>query len=65
MVARGISFYAGGFPNEFTMAKQMKEGVDDVFSAWFYLYLAGIIALTVLGAIVQYKHNADKPKTNY
>lgn len=65
MIFRGISFYAGGWPNEFTLAKQMNKDVDGAFSAWFYAYLAGIVLMTILGSWVQYKHNADKPKTNY
>ena len=65
MFFRGISFYAGGFPNEFTLAEQYKEDVEGAFSAWFYLYLVLIVALTVLGSYVQYKHNANSETTNY
>jgi len=52
MFFRGISFYAGGFPNEFTLAEELKDGVDGVFSGWFYLYLALIVAMSIGGAIV-------------
>lgn len=52
MMIRGISFYAGGFPNEFTLADQLKAGDTSAFSNWFYLYMVGILIMTVLGSIV-------------
>jgi hypothetical protein len=52
---RGFSLYIGGFPNEFEIAKALSNGSVDSIDPWFYLYLAVIIILTILCAIVQYK----------
>ena len=57
MLIRGISFYAGGYPNEFTLARQLKEGNTEAFSNWFYLYMCFIAAVAVAGSYVQYKTN--------
>ena len=57
MLVRGISFYAGGFPNELTLADQIKAGDTDAFTNWFYLYMVCILLCTAAGAVVQYKTN--------
>lgn len=46
---RGISLYAGGFPNEVELHNEIESGaVDwDSFNKGFYGYLAGIVVLTV------------------
>lgn len=56
MFIRGISLYAGGYPNEWALIEQIKSGALDHIPYWFYLYLVGIILCTVIGAIFQYKH---------
>lgn len=63
MLVRGISFYAGGFPNEFTLADQIKAGDTEAFTNWFYLYMVCIVIVAVIGSIVQYKtnHKDDNP----
>ena len=53
---RGISLYAGGFPNEMALIDQIKSGAIEHISYWFYLYLFFIILLTVATTIFQYKH---------
>ena len=55
MLIRGISLYAGGFPNEFTLAEQLKAGDTSAFTNWFYLYMAGIVLMAVICSVVQYK----------
>lgn len=55
MLVRGVSMYAGGFPNEFTLISQVQAGDTSAFSNWFYLYMACIVLFSVGGAIVQYK----------
>jgi hypothetical protein len=55
MFIRGISLYAGGYPNEFDLISQLEAGSIPHMEWWFYLYLAFIIAFTVLGSIVQFK----------
>ena len=56
---RGISFYAGGFPSEFVIIKEIKNGIitTQPWSVW--VYLAGIIVSTVICAVVQYKQLAS------
>lgn len=52
---RGISFYVGGFPNEYLLTKQLRNGVL-VAEPWtFYVYLGGILVATIICAIVQYR----------
>ena len=57
MLIRGISFYAGGFPNEFTLAEELKAGDTSAMDNWFYLYMACIVITAIIGSIVQYKTN--------
>lgn len=52
MFIRGISLFAGGYPNEFTLINELEEGVIPHMEWWFYLYLGFIMAFTVLGMIV-------------
>jgi len=65
MLIRGISFYAGGFPNEFTLADQLKAGDTSAFTNWFYLYMVCILIVAVVCSIVQYKTNDKKDETPY
>merc|ERR1711907_422791 len=57
---RGISLYAGGFPNEAELETDVKDGKINwsSFSKWFYVYLAGIIVMTIFGLIYQCKNEA-------
>ena len=57
MLIRGISFYAGGFPNEFTLADQLKAGDTSAMNNWFYLYMVCILLVAVGASIFQYKTN--------
>ena len=66
MLVRGISFYAGGFPNEFTLAEEIKAGDTSAMNNWFYLYMVCIFIAFVFGDIVQYKTNPrNKPENPY
>lgn len=59
MFIRGISLFAGGYPNEFLLAKGYDADGQEYsydMDAWFYLYLGFMVACTVLGMIVQCKH---------
>jgi hypothetical protein len=53
--ARGISLYAGGFPNTSVLINQMKAGVVSNVPPVFYAYLTGIAVMTVVAYIVQLK----------
>ena len=53
MTARGISLFAGGFPNEYTLIEQIKSGGVNRVENWFYAYLAGIIVMTAVAYGIQ------------
>ena len=61
-IIRGISLYAGGFPNEIELHQEIQAGAVDwkSFDKGFYGYLVGIIILTVLSGYYQIKHDTDK-----
>merc|ERR1712130_772769 len=46
---RGVSCFAGGFPNEFITARELSNGVVNAVPWQFYLYLAGIVVVSALG----------------
>ena len=48
MTASGISLFAGGLPNGYTLIEQIKSGGVDRVDNWFYAYLAGIIIMTAV-----------------
>lgn len=52
---RGISLYAGGWPNEYLILKQIKAGVITSEPWTFYVYLASILVATIICAVVQYR----------
>ena len=56
---RGISLYAGGFPNESELHKEIQSGAIDwqSFDKAFYGYMAGIVVLTILSLYFQVKHD--------
>ena len=56
MFIRGISLFAGGYPNEFTLINELENGVIPNMEYWFYLYLGFMVAFTILGMVVQCKH---------
>lgn len=61
---RGISLFAGGFPNETTIMNYIEEGeyeaLKNLLNWKVYVYFAAIIIAFVLGAIVQFKLGKDK-----
>lgn len=51
---RGVSFYVGGFPNEFDIKHYIDAGIErGWFPASFYGYLGGIAAMFILTLIFQ------------
>jgi hypothetical protein len=52
---RGISLYAGGFPNEYLLMKQIKNGVIESEPWTFYVYMGSILVATIICAVVQYR----------
>ncbi len=49
---RGISLYAGGYPNEFTLAELIKQGLFKEINFTFYIYLVGILIVFIGGVFV-------------
>lgn len=64
LIVRGVSLYAGGYPNMFTLVEELDAGNLDDFSDWFYVYLAFMVLVAVLGSIIQYKINKPNEKGN-
>jgi len=65
---RGISFYAGRYPNEFTIINMIESGLITHIDPVFYGYLAGILVFCVVGIAVQYKMRSkehDKERHPY
>lgn len=52
---RGISLYAGGYPNEFELIKQVQSGAAPHVDPWFYAYLGAIVVSFGIGFFIQYK----------
>jgi hypothetical protein len=52
---RGISLYAGGFPNEMVIIEMIKNGQIANFDNSFYIYLAGFVVMTIGCIVFQYK----------
>lgn len=53
---RGISVYAGGFPNEFALA----QGTNEAIHPAFYGYCVGILVLFILSILFQRRYCQDK-----
>lgn len=56
---RGISLFAGGFPNEFTLAQEIEEGAVTSITGWFYAYMVAILITFAAGAAIQYRSFKD------
>ena len=52
---RGIGIMAGGFPNEYVLINQIQSGAISSIDPVFYAYLAGIVVMTIICSIVQWK----------
>lgn len=63
MTVRGVSLFAGGYPNELTLAKLIQMGhiTWETFPKIFYAYLLCMVLLTIIGIWYQAKtSNKDK-----
>lgn len=56
---RGISLFAGHFPNEIKTFEQLANGAVPQLPYQFYLYLAAIVILAVLGIVFQNKRKNE------
>lgn len=61
-MCRGLSMFVGGFPPAWELGTMVKDGAIETIDPVFYGYLAGIVVITILGFIVQFK--IWKKKTN-
>lgn len=64
---RGISFYAGGYPNEFTIYEKIRTGALSSVPGTFYAYMVGMLIVCGIGIFVQLrlkKREGDSDK-NY
>ena len=53
-LVRGISVFAGGYPNEISMFTQLVQGVFELPPAYFG-YLCGFVVTALVGVVVQHK----------
>lgn len=63
---RGISFYAGGFPNEMELHRKFSTGaIDwDTFNKWFYAYVVAIVLMSVCSFGYQWKTKSVRDMKN-
>eukprot|EP00355_Strombidium_rassoulzadegani_P009221 CAMPEP_0168617554 /NCGR_PEP_ID=MMETSP0449_2-20121227/5601_1 /TAXON_ID=1082188 /ORGANISM="Strombidium rassoulzadegani, Strain ras09" /LENGTH=207 /DNA_ID=CAMNT_0008658371 /DNA_START=774 /DNA_END=1393 /DNA_ORIENTATION=+ len=54
LIVRGVSLYAGGFPNEFEFTKEFDSGAWTSLPWTFYVYLVMMVVMFVLGTYYQY-----------
>jgi len=52
---RGISLFAGGYPNEFTIYERIRDGELNGMPWTFYIYMIGMVILFFIGAFIQHK----------
>lgn len=65
---RGISLFAGGYPNEFTVYERIRDGDMSAVPGTFYAYLAGIVILIAMGLYAQIRikrRGAKKSSSQY
>lgn len=55
MMLKGIGIMAGGFPNIYVLIKMIKSGAIDSIDPAFYGYMAGIVVMTILCIVFQWK----------
>ena len=60
---RGISFFAGNFPSEFTIIDIISAGeeeqLNEMLNLDVYIYIGLIIVLAIIGIIAQFKINEN------
>ena len=62
---RGISMFAGKYPNEIFLYQQLSNNAFDGLTWEFYLYLASMAALGVMGVVHQFKKGYHKHHDEY
>ena len=60
---RGISLFAGGYPNEFTLYERIKVGDISAVPGTFYAYMVGMLILIGLGIFIQIRMKRKTQKS--
>lgn len=55
MLVRGVSLYAGGYPNEFILVQELDSGAFEAIPKTFYAYLVFLIISMIGGSYYQWK----------
>lgn len=55
MMLKGIGIMAGGFPNIYVLIEMIKSGAIDTIDPAFYGYMAGIVVMTIVCIVFQWK----------
>jgi hypothetical protein len=62
---RGVSLFAGHFPNEAVMIGQLANGIPQDIPYQFYIYMSAIVLGTVLGAVFQFRQKKKAEEENF
>ena len=62
---RGISLFAGHFPNEILVMQQLAQGQNPHFDYYFYAYMGGLVVMFVCGTVYQTKTHKDEEDDEY
>jgi hypothetical protein len=55
-LVRGVSFFVGGFPDEYEVERLVKAGLQPWKEyPYFWYYMAAIVVLALVSSIVQWK----------
>jgi hypothetical protein len=60
LMVAGIGLVAGHFQNPFTIVTERFNGQVVSIDPWFYAYMAGVLVMTILGSMLQYKHRKQQ-----
>lgn len=55
MTMRGLGLMVGGFPNEYVLISTIESGGIETINPIFYAYLGGIVVMTVVCTVIQWK----------
>ena len=59
-LVRGISVFVGHFPDEVTIVEQIKNGTAPKTDWHFWVYLAGILVLFIIGFYIQWRFRPER-----
>jgi len=56
MMMKGIGIMAGGFPNIYVLIEMIRSGALDSIDPVFYAYMVGVIIMTIICIVFQWKY---------